>query len=98
MTTLTFRLSRKGDKSRRRASGERPGWLVPVAHDDQLMARLGAYRYREALRWAGDDWKINQVTVTRGYKPGWEWHRLEELREGSTSSQSSHAASPETAP
>jgi hypothetical protein len=50
---------------------ELPGRLVPVAHDRQLMTRLKTYRYREALRWAGDDpWKIHQVAVPRGYKPG----------------------------
>jgi superfamily II DNA or RNA helicase len=61
---------------------ERPGRLVPIMHEQQLRARLRAYRYGEALRWAGDDpARLHQVALARGYKRGWEWHRLTELRD-----------------
>lgn len=45
--------------------------------------RLAVMRYGDVLRWAGsDEHKLRLVAQARGYKPGWIWHRLQELRGG----------------
>jgi DNA repair protein RadD len=45
--------------------------------------RLAVMRYGDALRWAGaDEHRLRLVAKARGYKPGWIWHRLQELRAG----------------
>jgi DNA repair protein RadD len=45
--------------------------------------RLAAMTYGQALRWAGGDRdRLRLVAAARGYKPGWVWHRLQELAEG----------------
>jgi DNA repair protein RadD len=45
--------------------------------------RLAVMRYRDALRWAGnDEQRLRLVAQARGYKSGWVWHRLQELRGG----------------
>jgi DNA repair protein RadD len=45
--------------------------------------RLAAMRYRQALRWAGaNEARLRLVAQARGYKPGWIFHHLRELREG----------------
>jgi superfamily II DNA or RNA helicase len=45
------------------------------------LSRLGAMSYPHALRWAGpDEQRLRLVAKARGYKPGWVWHRLQELR------------------
>lgn len=37
--------------------------------------------FRQAMRWAGrDEQKLRLVAEARGYKPGWIWHRLQEMR------------------
>jgi superfamily II DNA or RNA helicase len=44
--------------------------------------KVAAMGYRQALRWAGPDAaRLRLVAEARGYKPGWVWHRLRELRE-----------------
>ena len=38
--------------------------------------------YQQALRWAGGDRdRLHLVAAARGYKPGWVYYRLQELRE-----------------
>jgi DNA repair protein RadD len=45
--------------------------------------RLAGISYRQALRWAGtDEQRLRLVAKARGYKPGWVWHRLQDLRGG----------------
>ena len=47
------------------------------------LGRLAVISYRQALRWAGhDEQRLRLVARSRGYKPGWVWHRLQELRGG----------------
>jgi superfamily II DNA or RNA helicase len=44
--------------------------------------RLATMTYQQALRWAGGDRdRLYLVARVRGYKPGWVYYRLEELRE-----------------
>jgi DNA repair protein RadD len=44
--------------------------------------RLAAMSYGQALRWAGPDkHRLHLVAQARGYKPGWVWHRLQEMAE-----------------
>jgi superfamily II DNA or RNA helicase len=44
--------------------------------------RLATMTYQQALRWAGGDRdRLRLVAAARGYKPGWVYYRLEELRE-----------------
>ena len=39
--------------------------------------------YPRVLRWAGaDEQRLRLVAKARGYKQGWVWHRLQELRGG----------------
>jgi superfamily II DNA or RNA helicase len=46
--------------------------------------RLAAMTFRQAMRWAGgDEHRLRLVAQARGYKPGWVWYRLQELREES---------------
>ena len=43
---------------------------------------LRGMRYAEALEWAGaEEIRLHQVAAARGYRSGWVWHRLQELRE-----------------
>jgi DNA repair protein RadD len=43
---------------------------------------LAAASYREALEWAGSSVsRLKLVAAARGYKPGWVWARISELRE-----------------
>jgi superfamily II DNA or RNA helicase len=43
--------------------------------------RLRAMSYPQALRWAGaDEARLRMIARARGYKSGWVWHRLQELR------------------
>jgi DNA repair protein RadD len=59
---------------------ETPGELVRVERDQALFRRLRSWRYRQAVRWAGNDPdKIRLVGLARGYKPGWAWHRIREM-------------------
>jgi superfamily II DNA or RNA helicase len=52
------------------------GPLVPIE-------TLQTINYGQALRWAGADRaRLNMVAAARGYKPGWVWHRLQELAGG----------------
>jgi superfamily II DNA or RNA helicase len=45
--------------------------------------RLSIMSYGQCLRWAGRDAnRLRLVAAARGYKPGWVWHRLQELQEG----------------
>jgi DNA repair protein RadD len=45
------------------------------------MSRLAVMSYGQALRWAGsDERRLQLVAQARGYKRGWVWHRLQELR------------------
>jgi superfamily II DNA or RNA helicase len=45
--------------------------------------RLQAMSYRAAIRWAGGDRaRLEMVAMARGYKPGWVWHRMQELLQG----------------
>jgi DNA repair protein RadD len=45
--------------------------------------RLHSMPYGRALRWAGDsEDRLRLIAQARGYKRGWVWHRLKELREG----------------
>jgi superfamily II DNA or RNA helicase len=44
--------------------------------------RLATMTYQQALRWAGGDRdRLHLVAAARGYKPGWVYYRLQELRE-----------------
>jgi superfamily II DNA or RNA helicase len=44
--------------------------------------KIAAMSYGRALRWARDDkTRLRLVAQARGYKPGWVWHRLREIRE-----------------
>jgi superfamily II DNA or RNA helicase len=44
--------------------------------------RLATMTYQQALRWAGGDRdRLRLVAAARGYKPGWIYYRLQELRE-----------------
>jgi DNA repair protein RadD len=44
---------------------------------------LRGMSYGKALKWAGSDQsKLHQVAAARGYRPGWVWYRLQELRGG----------------
>jgi Type III restriction enzyme, res subunit len=44
--------------------------------------RLQAMTYRRALQWAGEsEDRVRLVARVRGYKRGWVWHRLRELRD-----------------
>jgi DNA repair protein RadD len=44
---------------------------------------LRTMRYNEVLEWAGsDDAKLHQVAAARGYRPGWVWHRKQDLNRG----------------
>ena len=44
--------------------------------------RLATMTYQQALRWAGGDRdRLRLVAAARGYKPGWVYYRLQELRE-----------------
>jgi superfamily II DNA or RNA helicase len=46
--------------------------------------RLAIMSYQQAMRWAGgDEHRLRLVAKARGYKPGWVWYRLQELREES---------------
>ena len=48
-----------------------------------LADRLSTMSYWQCLRWAGHDKdRLRLVATARGYKPGWVWHRLQELQEG----------------
>jgi Type III restriction enzyme, res subunit len=43
--------------------------------------RLRAMSYRQVLRWAGQsENRLRLIAQARGYKRGWVWHRLQELR------------------
>ena len=45
--------------------------------------RLRDMSYLLALRWAGEsEDRLRLLARARGYKRGWVWHRLKELREG----------------
>jgi hypothetical protein len=47
-----------------------------------LTDRLSVMTYRQCLRWAGRDTnRLRLVAAARGYKPGWVWHRLQELQD-----------------
>ena len=64
---------------------------APILHRERAAAghlvelgRLAVISYRQALRWAGaDEHRLRLVAQVRGYKAGWVWHRLQELRGGS---------------
>jgi DNA repair protein RadD len=44
---------------------------------------LRSMRYTEAIAWAGsDEAKLHQVAAARGYRPGWVWHRKQDLNRG----------------
>jgi DNA repair protein RadD len=44
---------------------------------------LRGMSYGRALKWAGsDESKLRQVAAARGYRPGWVWHRKQELSGG----------------
>ena len=67
-----------------------PAGTMPQQHHEITSGRLievadewlAAARYREALSWAGDDERrLYRVARARGYKPGWVWHRLQEMAE-----------------
>ena len=60
-----------------------------AAHDERRggalieLSRLGAMSYPRVLRWAGqDEHRLRLVAQARGYKQGWVWRRLQELRGG----------------
>jgi DNA repair protein RadD len=62
---------------------------APRSHDELRggalieLSRLEAMSYPHVLRWAGaDEKRLRLVAKARGYKPGWVWHRLQELRGG----------------
>lgn len=43
--------------------------------------RLRTMSYGQALRWAGEsEDRLRLIAQARGYRPGWVWHRLQELR------------------
>jgi hypothetical protein len=45
--------------------------------------RVRAMSYQRALRWAGEsEDRLRLIAHARGYKRGWVWHRLQELRGG----------------
>jgi DNA repair protein RadD len=47
------------------------------------LSRLAAMSYPRVLRWVGaDERRLRLVAQARGYKPGWVWYRLQELRGG----------------
>ena len=67
-----------------------PAGTMPQQHHEITSGRLievadewlAAARYREALSWAGEDERrLHRVARARGYKPGWVWHRLQEMAE-----------------
>jgi hypothetical protein len=54
----------------------RSGQLIEIDH-------LQAMSYRQALRWAGEsEDRLRLVAKARGYKRGWVFYRLRELRDG----------------
>ena len=62
---------------------------APRSHDERRggalieLSRLGAMSYPRVLRWAGqDEHRLRLVAQARGYKQGWVWRRLQELRGG----------------
>jgi superfamily II DNA or RNA helicase len=45
--------------------------------------RIRAMRYRARLQWAGGDAeRLRKVAAACGYKPGWVYHRLQEIARG----------------
>jgi superfamily II DNA or RNA helicase len=61
---------------------ERAGTML-VATD-----RLAAMTYQQALRWAGGDRdRLHLIAAARGYKPGWVYYRLQELREAAAAAK-----------
>jgi DNA repair protein RadD len=59
-----------------------PGELVAMPSHGQL-PDLRTMSFRRALRWAGaDEHRLHMVARARGYKPGWVFYRLQELRQG----------------
>jgi hypothetical protein len=43
--------------------------------------RLRIMNYDAALRWAGNsESRLRLVQQARGYKPGWIWHRVQEIK------------------
>jgi superfamily II DNA or RNA helicase len=49
---------------------------------------LAAMTYRRVLRWAGGDRdRLHLVAAARGYKPGWVYYRLQELREAAAAAK-----------
>jgi DNA repair protein RadD len=52
--------------------------LVEIGRND----RLRTMPYQQALRWAGgSEHRLRLVARARGFKPGWVWHRMQELTE-----------------
>jgi DNA repair protein RadD len=67
-----------------------PAGTMPPRHHHEITSgrlveidRLAVVRYGDVLRWAGaDERRLRLVAKARGYKSGWVWHRLQELRGG----------------
>jgi DNA repair protein RadD len=60
------------------------GVVFPASKAPAVAARpdLAAVSYHEALKWAGSSVaRLKQVAVARGYKSGWVWARMTELRQ-----------------
>jgi hypothetical protein len=52
--------------------------LVEIGSPDSLRGMT----YWEALEWAGNsEQRLRQVAMARGFKRGWVWHRMKEMRE-----------------
>jgi DNA repair protein RadD len=52
--------------------------LVEIGSPDSLRGMT----YWEALEWAGSsEQRLRQVAMARGFKRGWVWHRMKEMRE-----------------
>jgi hypothetical protein len=44
--------------------------------------KLKIMNYGQALRWAGEsEERLRLVAKARGYKRGWVWHRLQEMKQ-----------------
>jgi superfamily II DNA or RNA helicase len=56
---------------------------VEVEHVPLIEAeKLKIMNYGQALRWAGEsEERLRLVAKARGYKRGWVWHRLQELKD-----------------
>jgi DNA repair protein RadD len=51
------------------------------ANRRELEESVAAMPYRSAVSWAGEDRdKLKLVARARGYKPGWVWHKINEMR------------------